>query len=225
MIAGVIEQILPDNVAVEDTTEDRLDIELFPAEVQSLGGAVEKRRREFITGRACARGALAQLGMGPVAIPSGERGEPCWPVGIVGSITHCAGYRACALARAGEIAALGIDAEPNEALPRGVLGEIAGAQESAQLEELLRSEPAVRWDRLLFSTKEAVYKVWFPLARSWLGFEEVVVTIDRAARAFDVRLLVGDRRGSGQLLPRAMRGHWLVRDGLVLTALALSTRS
>src|SRR5580704_7182950 len=105
MIAGVIEQILPDNVAVEDTTEDRLDIELSPAEVQSLGGAVEKRRREFITGRACARGALAQLGMGPVAIPSGERGEPCWPVGIVGSITHCAGYRACALARAGEIAA------------------------------------------------------------------------------------------------------------------------
>jgi 4'-phosphopantetheinyl transferase EntD len=110
MIAGVIEEILPENVAVVDTTEDRLDVELFPAEVQSLGGAVEKRRREFITGRACARGALAQLGMDPVAIPSGERGEPCWPAGIVGSITHCAGYRACALARVGVIAALGIDA-------------------------------------------------------------------------------------------------------------------
>jgi len=44
---------------------------------------------------------------------------------VVGSITHCAGYRACALARAADVVALGIDAEPHEALPEGVLGEIA----------------------------------------------------------------------------------------------------
>lgn len=56
-------------------------------------------RCEFVTGRACARRALARLGVEPVPVPSGDRGEPFWPDGIVGSITHCDEYRACAAAR------------------------------------------------------------------------------------------------------------------------------
>jgi 4'-phosphopantetheinyl transferase EntD len=216
----VIEEILPAGVVAVDTREDRLDIELFAEERAALGNAVDKRRREFITARACAREALARLGLPPTAIPSGERGEPRWPRGVVGSITHCAGYRACALARAGEIAGVGIDAEPNEPLPAGVLGEIVRAEERPWLEQLLRAEPAVRWDRLLFSAKEAVYKVWFPLARRWLGFEDAVLDVDPATGSFAVRLLVEGPLMSGRPLT-AMAGRWLVRDGLVLTSVVL----
>jgi 4'-phosphopantetheinyl transferase EntD len=216
----MIEEILPQGVVAVDTREDLLEIELFAQERAALGRAVDKRRREFITARACARRALAQLGMPPLPIPVGERGEPCWPPGVVGSITHCAGYRACALARAAEIATVGIDAEPNEALPRGVLEEIARVEERPGVAELMGSEPAVRWDRLLFSAKEAVYKAWFPLARRWLGFEDAVVTFDRATRTFDARLLVAGPP-LGESLLTELRGRWLVRDGLVLTAIAL----
>jgi 4'-phosphopantetheinyl transferase EntD len=219
----MIEEILPACVAAVDTREDLL-VALFPEEEQAVGQAVDKRRREFVTARACARGALAQLGLPPVAIPVGARGEPHWPAGIVGSITHCAGYRACVVARTGDIATVGIDAEPNEPLPDGVLAEIACAQERERLRELARREPSVHWDRLLFSAKEAVYKAWFPLAERWLGFEDATISVDLAQSAFEACLLVcGPLVGAERL--RLLRGRFLVRDGLVLTAISLSAQA
>jgi 4'-phosphopantetheinyl transferase EntD len=214
----MIEQILPPEAVAVDTREEWLDIELFPAERAALGQAVEKRRLEFITARACARRALAQLGLPPSPIANGERGQPLWPAGVVGSITHCAGYRACALARARELTALGIDAEPNEPLPEGVLGEIARAEERPQLAELARAQPAVSWDRLLFSAKEAVYKVWFPIAECWLGFEDAVLSIDPAVGTFQARLL---KPWPQAAFPATLAGRWLACEGLVLTAIAL----
>lgn len=216
----MIEEILPACVAAVDTREDLLDAALFPEEEQMLGRAVDKRRREFVTSRACARRALQQLGLPPVAIPAGARGEPRWPAGVVGSITHCAGYRACAAARAENLVTLGIDAEPGAPLPDGVLVEIASVEEREMLRELARLKPAVHWDRLLFSAKEAVYKAWFPLANRWLGFEDATVSVDPAASTFEARLLIaGPLVGAGRL--RSLNGRFLVRDGLILTAVAL----
>ncbi|HWX45518.1 MAG TPA: 4'-phosphopantetheinyl transferase superfamily protein [Solirubrobacteraceae bacterium] len=217
----MIEEILPPEVVAVDTREECLDVELFPEERVALGQAVEKRRREFTTARACARQALAQLGLPPSPIVNGERGEPRWPVGVVGAITHCAGYRGCALARAGQLAGVGIDAEPSAPLPEGVLGEIARAEERPLLRELARAEPAVHWDRLLFCAKETIYKVWFPIARCWLGFEDATLTIDPAARTFQARLLVPWPE-AGAHFPALLEGRWLVRDGLTLAAIALT---
>jgi 4'-phosphopantetheinyl transferase EntD len=215
----VIEELLPSGVVAVDTRED-LVVELFPSELAALGQAVDKRRREFVTARACARRALALLGLPPTPIATGERGQPLWPAGVVGSITHCAGFRACALARAEDLAGVGIDAEPHASLPEGVLGEIARPEELPRLEELARAEPAVHWDRLLFCAKEAVYKVWFPLAQCWLGFEDATLTLDPAARTFHARLLKPWPEVGRRFLP-ALEGRWLVREGLVLTAIAL----
>jgi 4'-phosphopantetheinyl transferase EntD len=217
----MIEEILPRTVAAVDTREDWLDIELFPQELSAMGRAVEKRRREFTTGRACARKALARLGLPPAPIATGARGQPLWPEGVVGSITHCAGYRACALARAAEVAAIGIDAEPNGPLPDGVLGEIARPGERARLAELERADPAIHWDRLLFSAKEAVYKVWFPIAERWLGFEDAELEIDPAAGRFHARLLAPWPQAAGAHRPTSLEGRWLARDGLVLSAIVL----
>jgi 4'-phosphopantetheinyl transferase EntD len=231
----VIEAILPAGVAAVDTREDMLDVELFPEEAVALGGAVEKRRREFVTGRACARRALAQLGLPVAPIASGARGEPCWPDGVVGSITHCAGYRACALAHTADFAALGIDAEPDAPLPRGVLERVVLAPERDWLEghrsdgdRLVPARageaPRVHWDRLLFSAKEAVYKAWFPLAGRWLGFEDVLLTVDPTAGSFHVQLLVPGPLVNGEAL-RELAGRWLARDGLLATAVALRSSS
>jgi 4'-phosphopantetheinyl transferase EntD len=215
----VLEQILPPSVTVVSTREDILDQGLFAEEEQAVGRAVEKRRREFTTARACARAALRQLGEPPQAIPTGPRGAPQWPPGIVGSITHCEGFRACALARDTELATLGIDAEPNEALPDGLLADIALPEERTQLAALARDAPGVSWDRLLFSSKESVYKAWFPLAERWLGFEDATVAIDPLAGTFSARLLVQGPTLAGRELT-GFSGKWLVRDRLVLTAIA-----
>src|SRR5581483_11983056 len=111
-------------------------VTLFPAEEAVLARAVDKRRREFTTARGCARAALARLGLPPAPIPRGPKGEPQWPDGVMGTITHCDGYRAAAVARARDVVTLGIDAEPAGPLPDGVLGLVAAEDEQAWLRDL-----------------------------------------------------------------------------------------
>lgn len=219
----MIEAILPAGVVAVETREDVLDASLFPEEEQALGNAVEKRRREFTTARVCARAALRQLGFPAVSIPTGDRGQPLWPAGVVGSITHCKGYRASAVARSNEIVTLGIDAEPNAALPDGLLGDIARAEELPSLHSLESELPGVHWGRLLFSAKESVYKAWFPLAQRWLGFEDAVLAIDPHAGTFTARLLVEGPPGPDGPL-RGFSGRWVVRDEIIATAIAVPAR-
>jgi 4'-phosphopantetheinyl transferase EntD len=217
----VLERVLPAAVTVVSTREE-IDAPLFPEEEEIVARAVEKRRREFTTARACARRALVDLGLAATAIPSGPRGEPQWPPGVVGSITHCDGYRACAIADRGEFAALGVDAEIDSPLPPGVLREIALPAERELLAALARREPGPSWDRLLFSAKECVYKAWFPLAGRWLGFEDAMVTIDLLQRRFSARLLVPGPIVDGREV-RGFSGRWSVGDGIVVAAIALPT--
>jgi 4'-phosphopantetheinyl transferase EntD len=219
----MIEEILPDAVAAVEARDDDARPELFAGEQAIVRRAVDKRRNEFATARGCARRALAQLGFAPVAIGSGERGEPLWPAGVVGSITHCEAYRACAVARVGEVATIGIDAEPNAALPDGVLGDIARPEELPELERLQVDRPDIHWGRVLFSAKESIYKAWYPVTRRWLGFEDAIVTLDRRERTFTARLLVeAPTLGQGSLAD--LSGRWLVREGLILTAIVVAAR-
>ncbi len=216
----MIEAILPAAVAVAESRRDDPAAFRFAAEEALVARAVEKRRREFAGGRDCAHRALAALGAGPAPILAGERGEPLWPTGIVGAISHCRGYRGCAAAHSAELATVGIDAETHEPLPQGLLADIARPEELARLAELAGAEPDVHWDRLLFSAKESVYKAWYPLAERWLGFEDASLTLDPAGRSFEARLLVPGPTVGGAELQR-LEGRWLLAEGLVLTAIAL----
>jgi 4'-phosphopantetheinyl transferase EntD len=98
-VPEVIEDILPAQAAAVQAFGDLPGATLFPEEKTFIAKAVDKRRREFTTARGCARAALAALGLPPAPIVPGPRGAPQWPTGVVGSITHCAGYCAWALAR------------------------------------------------------------------------------------------------------------------------------
>ncbi len=91
----MIDELLPAAAACTEAFADDGEPRLFAQERAVLGRAVAKRRREFATGRECAHRALEQLGLMAEAVPSGERGEPLWPAGVVVSITHCDGYRLC----------------------------------------------------------------------------------------------------------------------------------
>jgi 4'-phosphopantetheinyl transferase EntD len=224
--AELIEKILPDEVASAEAFDDPPDAVLYPGEEEVISRAVDKRRREFRTVRHCARQALRQLGLPQAPVLRGERGEPQWPPGVVGSMTHCAGYRAAAIARSCDLRTLGIDAEPHQPLPVGVLDVIARDKEQDSLSDLAAADSATCWDRILFCAKETVYKAWFPLTRRWLGFEDAAVTItpgttDPAQGSFSARLLVPGPTVTGHTLTR-LDGRWLRSDELVITAIALS---
>jgi 4'-phosphopantetheinyl transferase EntD len=221
---GVIEEIVPKSAASAESFGGSLGTGLFPEEATLVARATEKRRREFTTGRECARGALAALGVAAAPILRGYRGAPLWPDGIVGSITHCAGYCAAAVARTQDLLTIGLDAEPNAALPGGVLELISLPAERARLRELAAAAPGIGWDRLLFCAKEAVYKAWFPITRRWLDFKEASVTFAPAAPdtgTFTASILVpgpviGDR------LITSFTGRWLSSRNLLLTAITVT---
>src|SRR5829696_6355628 len=121
----MIDAICPRTVRVVEAYDDLVPVALFPEECAVIASAVEKRQREFATVRYCARAALAKLGVPPSPLLPGDRGAPNWPDGIVGSMTHCERFRAAAVARSSEVLTIGIDAEPNDHLPEGVLPLIA----------------------------------------------------------------------------------------------------
>ncbi|RKR92388.1 4'-phosphopantetheinyl transferase EntD [Micromonospora pisi] len=216
----MIERLLPSSVSAVEAFDDQLPALLFPEEEALVTNAVEKRRREFATARRCAREAMAGLGLAPVALLPGPNREPRWPDGVVGSITHCDGYRAAAVARNTELLTLGVDAEPNQPLPSGVRESIALSRELVQLAELTTAEPSVHWDRLLFCAKEAVYKAWFPLARRWLDFHEARVEIEPYAGTFTATLLVPGPVVDGTPIS-GFTGRWLADRGLLLAVIAL----
>lgn len=218
----MIESILPAGAVAVDTFAEAPGDSLFAEEELVIRQAVAKRRQEFTTARWCARQAMSRLGHQPAAIVPGPRGEPQWPAGLVGSITHCAGYRGAVLAEASVMTTVGIDAEPNEALACGVLEAISLPEERDRIGELLREYPRVCWDRLLFCAKEAVYKSWFPLTARWLDFEDADVTVDPLASTFTARLRVTGPRRHGERLT-GFTGRWLVERGLIITAIAMPT--
>ena len=212
--------IVPPDVVVAEVFDDQYDYdELFSAEAAAIEGAAPKRRREFTAARRCARVALLRAGLPPEPILRGPSGAPRWPAGVVGSITHCEGYRACAIGSTNKIAAIGIDAEPHDELPDGVLPIIASEPERATLAQLATDVPRICWDKILFSAKESVYKAWFPAARQWLGFENAAVTIEPGG-AFSARLLVPGLVLDGER-HTTFHGRWMVRHGLIVTALTV----
>src|SRR5947199_4629357 len=141
--------VLPDtpDLACAELYSDPPGLSPMAEEEPLIERSVAKRRNEFITVRYCARIALAQLGFPPVPILKGDKGEPCWPDGVVGSITHTAGYRGAVVGRADAVRSLGVDAEPHDVLPDGVLDAISLPAERAELAML---PSGIHWDRVLF---------------------------------------------------------------------------
>jgi 4'-phosphopantetheinyl transferase EntD len=218
-MVGMIERMLPAGTVSVEAFDDAVPAPLFAEEEAVVARAVDKRRREFATVRRCAREALAALEIAPAPILPGLRGAPGWPAGVVGSMTHCDGYRAAVVSRQAVLASVGIDAEPHAPLPEGVLEAVSLPAERVRLAALSGSRPDVHWDRLLFCAKESVYKAWFPLTARWLDFAEASVDFDEAG-GFAARLLVPGPMVGGRRLD-VLPGRYAVDRGLMITAIAL----
>ena len=223
----MIEELLPKSVvAVEAHGDDVLrGAPLYPEEEALVARAVSKRRTEFAAVRGCARRAMEKLGVPPQPVVTGQGGAPLWPAGLVGSMTHCAGYCAAALVRATDLLSLGIDAEPHGPLPDNVGASVLLPAELDRLGGLAGQRPDVHWDRVMFSAKESVYKSWYPLTRTWLDFTEADITLrvepgDDPHGTLRAELLVPGPVVGGHRLT-GFDGRWSVREGLVTTVVVV----
>jgi len=171
----VFRHLVPETVATAVLRADVDPGELCEEERVQIAAAAPRRQAEFASARWCARSALAGLGIPPAPLPRGRNGEPRWPSGVTGSITHCTGLRAAAVARQEHWRSLGIDAEVCAPTSSRVALAITHPVEREELADLAARVPAVAWDRLIFSAKESVFKAWFPLTGTVIGFLDAVV--------------------------------------------------
>jgi 4'-phosphopantetheinyl transferase EntD len=160
---------------------------LLPGEEDILGPrALEQRRTTFALGRAAARDALAELGLPELVIGRGPAGEPLWPDGIVGAISHAGDTAIAVVGRNTDYAGLGVDVEE---LARGPSARAARLVCRPSEMEWADVESGTRRLTMLFSAKEAVFKAMFPIARVWLGFADAELAWVAERCGFDARLL------------------------------------
>ncbi len=165
--------------------------DLFDAEAAAIKEASETRQREFASGRAAAHRTLRKLGFSPSPVLKGDSGEPLWPRGVVGSISHCKGLAFCGVAFSKECASIGVDVEEvNRVRPR-------------LAQRILTENELYEWDRdkaplwlaVAFSAKEAFFKFQYPIAKASVGFKDVMIKHDEDG-IFDVVPLGNDLLGA-----------------------------
>jgi enterobactin synthetase component D / holo-[acyl-carrier protein] synthase len=218
----MLEMILPAEVESQECFGEAPGGALFPEEKKTIAHAVESRRRQYAAVRSCARTCLARLGYARVPILPGVGGAPTWPAGVLGSMTHCAGYAAAAVGPISRISAIGIDAEPDVPLPEGLLDLVATPAERDRLAATQPGPDSPHWDRLLFSAKEAVYKAWFPLTGEWLDHEEVEIHFKQQEGTFAALLPRAGLIVHGQQV-RCLHGRWTRQQGILVTAVVLGS--
>ena len=152
--------------------------------------AVTKRQTEFLAGRICAHEALRRLTGIPIIPPIAEDRSPCWPSGVVGSITHGAGWAAAVTARSESWRGLGLDVEkllPSARADR-LAAEILTPGELAGYAELPEAQRALRVT-LTFSLKESLFKALYPLVLKRFYFQEAELVYHDADGFARLRLL------------------------------------
>lgn len=210
--------LLPAFAVCEEAVESDSTAPLHPREEawwrdRSLA---PKRWSEIRAGRACARRALASLGILEYALLPGPSRAPVWPASIVGSITHCEGYCAAVVTSASEVLGLGIDAESHGSFPLELADRAAARDELVAASRLVGSDQVAAC--LIFSAKESVYKALHPITGEFLDFHDLVLALDGAG-GFAVEAI---HTRTGHRMRRQIRGRYRVDARYVMTAALLS---
>jgi 4'-phosphopantetheinyl transferase EntD len=219
MVVGsaIVRSLLPPCVEVAEGPIGWVEGELWPEEAERVANAVAKRRGEYAAGRILARRAILALGGPDRPILAGEDRAPRWPSGFTGSISHSAGYVAAVAGRLSDVAAVGIDVEDVARFRPEIDRSFLSPEEIAQDLAGHAAEPRMIRAAALFSAKEAFYKCQYPLTGLRLGFRDVVAELDGEARTFLVRRRFGARSAAA-----GFEGRFMIRDGLVATAILLA---
>ncbi|WP_127956903.1 4'-phosphopantetheinyl transferase family protein [Serratia microhaemolytica] len=154
-----------------------------------LSRAVTKRRAEYLAGRYLARLLLAQFGYPNVILPRGEDRAPCWPTGIIGSLSHNIDTVLCAVQPTTGRVGVGIDVESCLSIERAeeLLAMIAQDSEAAWLRQ-----QGYRFDfllTLLFSAKESLFKAVYPHVGCYFDFlDAMIVELNLPQGYFELEL-------------------------------------
>jgi 4'-phosphopantetheinyl transferase EntD len=155
--------------------------DLLPTEAALISRASDARQLEFAAGRWCARRALEQIGGPAVPILRGRLGEPIWPPGFAGSITHDGGIAAAAAYRVACPTGASLAIDLVDCSDRSRLANMAGVILSGHERLALGyqiNQPLVIAQ--IFSAKEAAIKILSVALGRPIEFTEISVSPDQA---------------------------------------------
>ena len=184
---------------------------LIGSEFELLAKKSGQAAKAFVSGRRCVRALQKQLNISEFELPNGEFG-PIWPSHIVGSISHSRELAAATILRGA--VSVGIDIEYQRRLKIDAVRRVATEEEYSRYSAV----PDFDWT-LLFSAKESVFKACSPLARRYIGFQEVELLLDVATQSFSVRYF-GNTVDEG-LIEKA-EGHWSALAGHLITIVTVN---
>ncbi|MBU0678361.1 MAG: 4'-phosphopantetheinyl transferase superfamily protein [Verrucomicrobia bacterium] len=218
----ILGQLFPPFVVTECCAIDAAAPELPREEEVFVARAIDKRKREFATGRHCARKSLEQLGVMPAALGMNAEGDPVWPENIVGSISHCKHICGSAIASRDFAEGIGLDIEHTTRMTPQIARRIL-TDEEVEWIDARSAESREDWMTLAFSAKESVYKCLYPIIRQFFGFDAATLNIDPEAESFTVRL----REDIAKRIPNAnrLKGRYLFSGDIVATGVVLPTAS
>jgi enterobactin synthetase component D len=136
----------------------------------NINKASNKRKAEFFSGRYLAAQAMKHYDIAPFNLLADDNRCPLWPAEFTGSISHTAGFAACALAPKNQLSAIGIDCQ--EVLPTARAERLRPKiidDNELQITRLagLELNDALT---LCFSAKESIYKALYPFIQKFFGF-------------------------------------------------------
>jgi phosphopantetheine--protein transferase-like protein len=174
-------------------------------------GFAQKRHDHFNTGRYCAKMALSEIEVGNYEILKGEEGEPIWPEGFVGSISHTNGFYVAVVALRKRIKAIGLDIERIGKITNEMWNTIFTPHEQAFLKSKDVSEYAY-YSTLFFSLKESFYKAQYPITKEKLWFTDLEVVIENDS----YQIIVLKEFEGKHLLPQPMKFFIEKRDDFII---------
>jgi len=184
-----------------------------------LDKAIDSRKREFLAGRYCAIMAAKSLGITLEQIPSHEDRSPVWPKTIVGSISHNKEVAIALVDLKSSSRSVGIDVETLivEERIETIEKMVATPKELAFLKFFNKKLLAYT---VLFSSKEALFKLIHPLAKVFFGFKEAeLVSLDLDEGRFVLKIT------SDQIelkkIKRSYEGQFFLKDGRITSVLRL----
>ena len=144
--------------------------------------SVPRTRRLHQAGQICAEMAISMLGVDDAfwrkaVIKRGNAGEPIWPAGIVGSITHTRDFACAVAASAAAYAGIGIDSERriDETSCEGIAAACLTPGERKRFLHGPMSTQCIT-ATAIFCMKEAFYKAAYPRVRRYIEFDELEIT-------------------------------------------------
>lgn len=222
---GHFPEIVPPDLICEESPimsysalrESDYNNEIHPIESTLILDASTKRQNEFITGRICARRALKNLEIYNYPVLFNEYRLPVFPSIVVGSIAHTSNYCAVVLGLNTKYSSIGIDIEHISKMKGDYFNTFCTIEELLLLKGYSEQEQMEK-ATILFSAKEAFYKLQFQITLKMLFFKDVYCSI-LDNNTFSITLF---KQLHKQFYCNSIfTGSYCISNGMVFTALHL----